>query len=58
VDRLKEMIAASAKDGPAGLAGKVLASAQAFGLQIDDQSILILGRLWTRSGLADSPPFR
>ena len=42
IERLKEMIAANAKDALPALAGKILASARSFGPQLDDQTILIV----------------
>ena len=42
VERLKEVIAANAKDAPPELAGKILTAVRAFGQQFDDQTILIV----------------
>jgi hypothetical protein len=45
VERLKDVIAANAKDALPELAGKILAAARGFGRQFDDQTILIVRRL-------------
>jgi Stage II sporulation protein E (SpoIIE) len=45
VERLKTAIAANVRDPLPELAGKILASARAFGVQFDDQTILIVRRL-------------
>ncbi|MGD0628340.1 MAG: PP2C family protein-serine/threonine phosphatase [Terracidiphilus sp.] len=45
VERLKDVIAANAKDALPELAGKVLSAVRAFGRQFDDQTILLVRRL-------------
>jgi hypothetical protein len=45
IERLKDVIAANAKDGLPELAGKILAAVRAFGRQFDDQTILLMRRL-------------
>jgi hypothetical protein len=45
VERVKEVIAANAGDSLPDLAAKILASVRKFGVQLDDQTILIMRRL-------------
>lgn len=45
VERVKEVIAANAGDSLPELAAKILASVRKFGVQLDDQTILIMRRL-------------
>ena len=45
VERLKDMIASSAGDALPELAKKILAAANAFGNQFDDQTLLLVRRL-------------
>jgi hypothetical protein len=45
VERLKDVIAANARDALPELAGKILAAARGFGRQFDDQTILLVRRL-------------
>jgi len=42
IERLKELITVNANDALPEMAGKILASARAFGSQLDDQTILIV----------------
>jgi sigma-B regulation protein RsbU (phosphoserine phosphatase) len=42
VERLKDVIAANTRASLPDLAGKILDAAQAFGKQLDDQTILIV----------------
>ena len=45
VERLKDVIAANARDALPELAGKIIAAARGFGRQFDDQTILVVRRL-------------
>jgi sigma-B regulation protein RsbU (phosphoserine phosphatase) len=45
LERLKSVIAANTQAPLADLAGQILGAAQAFGKQVDDQTILIVRRL-------------
>jgi hypothetical protein len=42
VERLKEVIAANARDALPELAGKILAAVRMFGQQFDDRAILLV----------------